>query len=58
MSDTFINVVLLPGIVFFMALIVNIIFEIKDRKKKKSVSESDTGKHRKHSRSSRAGRTS
>lgn len=35
MSDTFINVVLLPGIVFFMALIVNIIFEIKDRKKKK-----------------------
>ena len=34
MSDTFINVVLLPGIVFFMALIVNIIFEIKDRKKK------------------------
>lgn len=35
MSDTFINVVLLPGIVFFIALIVNIIFEIKDRKKKK-----------------------
>ena len=30
----------------------------EDRKKKKSVSESDTGKHRKHSRSSRAGRTS
>ena len=38
MSDTFINVVLLPGIVFFMALIVNIIFEIKDRKKKNFLS--------------------
>lgn len=35
MSDTFINVVLLSGIVFFIALIVDIIFEIKDRKKKK-----------------------
>lgn len=35
MSDKFINVVLIPGIVFFMALILNIIFEIKDRKKKK-----------------------
>lgn len=39
MSDTFINLVILPGIVLFIALIVNILFEIKDRKKKKIYDE-------------------
>ena len=33
MSDTFINVVLLPGIVFFIALIVNISYPHNAHKK-------------------------